>query len=211
MNSNNHYSSFIEHSFRRLSLLIHQQDILNSTNSISTNKTTEQSYNTSSLVNNKKNNLSNNDILLFSPKLQSKQQTIDDKSTNSIETMGNIEPIAARRNRVFMRPPKSRTIISCHSSSSASSPQYSDRLENSFNHSLNSSCSPCLIQRKSNELPIHVPCERSLYDIKFERDRQNDVREKYNIPPPFQRKWLRQPRYIPQERPNFGQIQQSQN
>ncbi|CAF5095811.1 unnamed protein product [Rotaria sp. Silwood1] len=77
-----------------------------------------------------------------------------------------------------------------------------------FTQSLNSPCSPSLIQRKSNKLPIHIPYERSLYDIKFERDRQNDLREKYNIPPPFQRKWLRQPRYIPQERPNFGQIQQ---
>jgi hypothetical protein len=56
-----------------------------------------------------------------------------------------------------------------------------------------------------------MPYERTLYDIKFERDRQNDVREKYNIPLPFQRKWLRQPRYVPQERPNIGQIQQSEN
>ncbi|CAF0866982.1 unnamed protein product [Rotaria sp. Silwood1] len=206
MNSNNNYSSFIEHSFRRLSLLIHQQDVLNSTASISTNKTTEQTYNISSLVNNKKNNISNSDILSLSTTFQSQQSSIDDKSTDSSETMIKVESIP-RTHRIFMRPPKSRTIISYRSSSS----QFSDRSEDSFTHSLNSPCSPSLIQRKSNELPIHMPCERSLYDIKFERDRQNDLREKYNIPPPFQRKWLRQPRYIPQERPNFGQIQQSQD
>ncbi|CAF2510034.1 unnamed protein product [Rotaria sp. Silwood2] len=206
MNSNNNSSSFIEHSFRRLSLLIHQQDVLNSTASISTNKATEQSINTSLLVNNKKNNLNNNDILSLSSKVQPQQQSIGDKSNNSIETMVKVKPIP-RTNRIFMRPPKSRTIISYRSSPS----QCFDRSENSFNYSLNSSCSPSLTQEKSNILPIHMPCERSLYDIKFERDQQNDIREKYNIPQPFQRKWLRQPRYIPQERPNFGQIQQSQN
>jgi hypothetical protein len=80
-----------------------------------------------------------------------------------------------------------------------------------LNYSLNSSCSPSVTQHESNELPVHMPYERTLYDIRFERDHQNDLRQKYNIPPPFQRKWLRQPRYVPQERPNGGQIQQSQN
>ncbi len=92
-----------------------------------------------------------------------------------------------------------------------SSSQYSDRSETSFNHSSNSPCSPSARQQESNGLPIHKPHEQTLYDVKFERDRQNDVRQKYNIPSPFQRKWLRQPRYVPQERPKFGQIQRSQN
>ena len=56
-----------------------------------------------------------------------------------------------------------------------------------------------------------MPHERTPYDVKFERDRQNDIREKYNIPLPFQRKWLREPRYVPQERPNTGQTQQSKS
>lgn len=94
---------------------------------------------------------------------------------------------------------------------SSSSQLSDDRPETFLNHSLNSSYSPSIKSPKSNELPIHMPYERTLYDIKFERDRQNDVREKYNIPPPFQRKWLRQPRYVPQERPNIGKMQQSQN
>jgi len=63
----------------------------------------------------------------------------------------------------------------------------------------------------TTELSVHTPCERTTYDFKFEKDRQNDVREKLNIPPPFQRKWLRQPRYVPQERPVFGQIKQLQD
>jgi hypothetical protein len=56
-----------------------------------------------------------------------------------------------------------------------------------------------------------MPCERTVYDIRFERDRHNDIREKYNIPLPFERNWLRQPRYVPQERPIIGQTQQSKN
>jgi len=42
----------------------------------------------------------------------------------------------------------------------------------------------------------------------FETARRNDVRHKYNIPPPFQRTWLREPRYVPQERPRVDQIKQ---
>ncbi len=95
--------------------------------------------------------------------------------------------------------------------SRCSSSQLPDRSKTSFNHSFESSCSPAITKQESNELPVHIPHGQTLYDVKFERDRQNDIRQKYDIPPPFQRKWLRQPRYIPQERPNFGQIQQSQN
>jgi hypothetical protein len=92
-----------------------------------------------------------------------------------------------------------------------SSSQLSDRSETSFEQPLNTSCLLPVTKQKSNELPIHIPYERTLYDVKFERDRQNDIREKYNIPLPFQRKWLRQPRYVPQERPNIGQIKKSDN
>lgn len=66
--------------------------------------------------------------------------------------------------------------------------------------------SPLIDEKESKNLPVHMPVEQTVYDIRFERDRQNDLRERFNIPPPFQRKWLRQPRYIPQERPDVGQI-----
>lgn len=78
-----------------------------------------------------------------------------------------------------------------------------------MNYSSNSLRLCSATQEKLRELPVYMPYERTLYDIKFERDHQNNMHEKYNIPPPFQRKWLRQPRYIPQERPNYSQSQQS--
>jgi hypothetical protein len=226
MDSNSTYSQFIEHSFRRLTLLIHQQDDPDNsiTNSVSTNKINEQSFNiSSSSVNNKKNNINNNELVSFSSKSQYHQQSVNDNLTDSIESKGKVEPIS-KTHRTYMRPPKNRTtsnkffisifcilIFYFSVSYRSSSSQFSDRSEASFNHPLNSPCSPSIIQQKSNELPIHMPYESTAYDIKFERDRQNDVREKFNIPPPFQRKWLRQPRYVPQERPNVGQVQQSQN
>lgn len=92
--------------------------------------------------------------------------------------------------------------------SRCSSVQLSDQL---IDRPLISPCSSSMNEEKdaSKRLPVHKPVEQTVYDIRFERDRQNDLREKYDIPPPFQRKWLRQPRYIPQERPNIGQISQS--
>jgi hypothetical protein len=107
-----------------------------------------------------------------------------------------------KQNRIFY------SILDSYRSSSS---QFSDRSETSFNYSSNSSCSPSLPQQESSALPVHMPYERTLYDMKFEKDSQNDVRQKYNIPPPFQRKWLRQPRYVPQERPNVGHMKQLQD
>lgn len=95
-------------------------------------------------------------------------------------------------------------------STRCSSTQLVDQLENSVNRPC--VVSPCSLsineedKEQSKRLPVNMPVEKTVYDIRFERDRQNDLREKYNIPPPFQRKWLRQPRYVPQERPNIGQM-----
>jgi hypothetical protein len=103
---------------------------------------------------------------------------------------------------------KFHILVSYHCSPS----QSTDRSETSSDQPLNTpSSSLPVTKQKNNELPIHTPQERTLYDIRFERDRQNDMREKYNIPLPFQRKWLRQPRYVPQERPIIGQTQQSKD
>ncbi|CAF4594952.1 unnamed protein product, partial [Rotaria magnacalcarata] len=65
-----------------------------------------------------------------------------------------------------------------------SSLHLSDQSVASLSRSSNAPCSPSITQQKLNELQVHIPVERSLYDIKFERDRHNDLREKYNIPPP---------------------------
>ncbi|CAF0737517.1 unnamed protein product [Adineta steineri] len=194
MNSNSNYSPFVEHSFRRLSLLIHQQEDVLATN---TNKITEQLSNKSL-----ENNINNNDLVSFTSKMKSHQQ-----STDIIEATKKIESISTRTNRTYMRPPKHQTMISYRCSTS----QLSDRSETSFNHSLESPCSPSQTKQESNQLPIHMPYQQTVYDIKFEKERQNNQYQKYNVPPPFQREWLRQPRYKPQERPNFGQTQQSQS
>jgi len=111
MDSNSNYSQFIEHSFRRLTLLIHQQDDPDNpiTNSISTNKTNEQSSSSlSSSLNNKKNNINNNELVSFSSKSQYYQQSMNDNLTNSTESKGKIEPIS-KTHRTYMRPPKNRT------------------------------------------------------------------------------------------------------
>ncbi|CAF3082051.1 unnamed protein product [Rotaria socialis] len=206
MNSNVNYSPFIEHSFRRLSLLIHQQDILNATTPSTTASTTgEKSSNALLLVKNKENKFDNSCSLSFLSEERSHQQSTDRNTTNSNEIKTKFAPIT-KTNRTFMRPPKTQT-----TSYRCSSLHLSDQSETSLSRSSNAPCSPSITQQKLNELHVHIPVERSLYDIKFERDRHNDLREKYNIPPPFQRKWLREPRYTPKERPNCGQVQQSEN
>jgi len=107
-NSNN-YSQFIEHSFRRLTLLIHQQDDLDTSTSISADKTTEQSSNTLSLINNQGNNMNKNELQSFSSKKQSHQRSMNDnKSTESIDTKAKVEPMF-KTHRTYMRPPKNRT------------------------------------------------------------------------------------------------------
>jgi hypothetical protein len=98
MNSNSNYSQFIEHSFRRLTLLIHQQDDLDTSNSTSTNKTTEQSS-SSSLINHQKNNMNKNEF-------SSKKRSMNDNE--SIDTMIKVEPML-KTHRTYMRPPKNRT------------------------------------------------------------------------------------------------------
>jgi hypothetical protein len=109
MNCNSNYSQFIEHSFRRLTLLIHQQDVSDTTsNSIPGNKTTEQSFNILSSVNDKKNNINNNELVSFSSKIQSYQQSINDKLTDSIEPKVKVDSMS-RTHRTYMRPPKNRT------------------------------------------------------------------------------------------------------
>lgn len=162
INHRSNYPQFIEHSFRRLSILIHQQDQ-------STSHT--------------------NDLSITSP---------TNCSNNSNEQKTNFES-SSRTNRTYMRPPKRNTLTkqSC---------EVSHQSTDCLNPSMNDSS-----EKHSNELPIRMPYEQTPYDVRFEKDRQNDVREKFNIPPPFQRKWLRQPRYVPQERPVFGQIKQFQN
>jgi len=94
MDSNTTHSPFIEHSFRRLTLLIHQQDGLHT----NANKTTEQSFETPTLV----NNIYNNELVSFSSKIKSHQQ-----STDGIETKVKVEPML-RTHRIYMRPPKNR-------------------------------------------------------------------------------------------------------
>lgn len=183
MCSNSYYPQFIEHSFRRLSLLIHQQDESNNTERAT-------------------------------PKTSSHPQSSDSDLNPPMERKTNIEPIS-RTHRTYMRPPKHRGTTSKphHHPSSSSSPQCSEQSETSLNQSINSSYSPPKHHhhRQSHILPVHVPYERTPYDMRFEKERQNDVREKYDIPPPFQRKWLRQPRYVPQERPTIGQVNQSKD
>jgi hypothetical protein len=102
MDSNSNYSQFIEHSFRRLTLLIHQQDVLDS--STSANKTTEHSFNISSSLKTKKNN----ELELFSLKNESHRQLNGDNPNGSIKTEVKSEPISRTR-RTYMRPPKNRT------------------------------------------------------------------------------------------------------
>ncbi|CAF0960852.1 unnamed protein product [Adineta ricciae] len=191
MESKSTYSPFIEHSFRRLSLLIHQQDRLHPIS----NQSAEQSLDNLP----RKTHISNDELI----SLPSKYKSFS-RASHANEPRYHVEPMA-RTPRTYMRPPKQRTIVSYRCSSS----QISDRSEASFNHSLESLCSPTVTKQESNELPIHTPHERSLYDMQFERDRQNDIRGRYNVPEPFQRTWLRQPRYVPQERPSFGEVHQS--
>ncbi|UJR29149.1 hypothetical protein I4U23_010363 [Adineta vaga] len=195
MESKSTYSPFVEHSFRRLTLLIHQQDRLHT----SPSKSTEQTSNSASRS--RENKICNDELVSVPSKSKSHSQ-----STHTNDTKFKVEPIS-RMPRTYMRPPKHRTIVSHRCSSS----QVFDRSETSFNQSFESPCSPSVTKQESNELPVHKPHERSQYDIQFERDRQNDIREKYNIPAPFERTWLRQPRYVPQERPNFGEKHQSQS
>lgn len=71
-------------------------------------------------------------------------------------------------------------------------------LEKSFDRSSSSNVVVDRVQRLNQE--------RNLYEQRIEINCRNDLREKYNIPPPFERQWLRQPRYVPQERPQFGQM-----
>ena len=90
MDSNSNYSQFIEHSFRRLSLLIHQQDVLDTP--ATSNKITEQSS--------VKTNVNNN--------FSSPQPIVDDNSADSIKTKVKNEP-TSRAYRNYMRPPKNRS------------------------------------------------------------------------------------------------------
>lgn len=116
MNSNNTYSAFIEHSFRRLSLLIHQQDALNTSSSISVNNMAQQPSNISPLVKAKKNNLLNNDRLSYSSNSQTLRPSVDDKAPDSIEVKPKAKP-ELKTHRTFMRPPKtqatSKFILRC--------------------------------------------------------------------------------------------------
>ncbi|CAF4533852.1 unnamed protein product, partial [Rotaria magnacalcarata] len=146
MNSNVNYSPFIEHSFRRLSLLIHQQDILNATTpsttanattpSTTASTTVEKSSNVLSLVKNKENKFDNSCSLSFSSEKRSHQQSIDRNTTNSNEIKLKFAPIT-KTNRTFMRPPKTQTI-----SYRCSSLHLSDQSVASLSRSSNAPCSP---------------------------------------------------------------------
>jgi hypothetical protein len=99
MDSNSNYSQFIEHSFRRLTLLIHQQDT-----TATPKKTSEQS--SSSSVN-------NNELVSFSSKIESHKPSINDNRINAIEPKVKVQSISSTR-RTYMRPPKNRTTSKCY-------------------------------------------------------------------------------------------------
>lgn len=99
MSSNKNSTQFIEHSFRRLSLLIHQQDLSdNISNSISLNKANEQ-------IRSSINNLNNDEYISFPIKNQHHQQLSNEHSFESKEKNLPISKI----HRTYMRPPKNRT------------------------------------------------------------------------------------------------------
>lgn len=104
MNSNSNYTQFIEHSFRRLNLLIHQQDVLDNipTTSVSTNKTNEQ------LTLPIKDNINNDELVSFSSKSRYHQKSMNNNPNGSIEFKEKVEPMS-RTHRTYMRPPKNRT------------------------------------------------------------------------------------------------------
>ena len=101
MNSNKNYSPFVEHSFRRLSLLIHQQNDQNISNSYASNQIAKQS--SFSSVNKMK---TNEKLVPFSAKLEFRQQSTNDKS---LETKSKAESTFKTR-RTYMRPPKNQRI-----------------------------------------------------------------------------------------------------
>lgn len=108
MNSDNNYSSFVEHSFRRLSLLIRQQDIVNTLDATSHKKTPGQTLGTTLLVNTNENNFTNSSSISFSSEVEAFQQSIDENPNHTNGINFKSSPIA-KPNRVFMRPPKTRT------------------------------------------------------------------------------------------------------
>jgi hypothetical protein len=109
MNLNSNYSQFIEHSFRRLTLLIQEQNDLDASTSTSAGKTAEQSFNGSSLMNHQTNSINKNESESFSSRKQYHRRSINDnQSTKSIDKTVKIEPMFINR-RTYMRPPKSRS------------------------------------------------------------------------------------------------------
>jgi hypothetical protein len=106
MNSNKNYSQFIEHSFRRLTLLIHEQNNIDTLTSTSDDKTNEQSFDESSIRNHQKSNTNKNQFESFSSRKQSHQRLIN--NSESMDTMVKVEPMFKNR-RSYMRPPKNRT------------------------------------------------------------------------------------------------------
>ena len=96
MESKSTYSPFIEHSFRRLSLLIHQQDRLHSTS----NQSAEQSFNNLP----QKTHISNDELI----SLPSKYNSFS-RPSHTNERKYHVESMA-RTPRTYMRPPKQRTI-----------------------------------------------------------------------------------------------------
>lgn len=105
-----------------------------------------------------------------------------------------------RTNGRFVRPPKIRTAYSDRYSSV-------NKTDSCFNvdQSLgreNSALPTDSTDRVNNTSNSLTSIHRSMY---FKVDRSSNLREKYNIPPPFERQWFRRPRYVPQERPIYGQ------
>ena len=96
MESKSTYSPFIEHSFRRLSLLIHQQDRLH----LTSNQSTDQSFDNLP----RENHISNDELV----SLPSKYKSFS-RASHTNERKYHVEPMA-RTPRTYMRPPKQRTI-----------------------------------------------------------------------------------------------------
>ena len=98
MDSPSQHRAFIEHSFRRLTLLIHEQDALNATSSRSTPNSTGQSV-MKPLLNKEKDNHQH----------ISEEMKIEDYSpvTYFNDSTTQCRPIS-KHHRTYMRPPKSR-------------------------------------------------------------------------------------------------------
>jgi hypothetical protein len=199
-----HQSPFVEHSFRRITTFIHQQNALD--DAAATSRSHKNQFDVPPFGDNKHNIGNTSSTSSSTIKTCHHLMNTNNNTNKSFNTTAKYE----QRSRTYMRPPKNRVDSKhFHEVFHRNQILFLVSFDSSFRSRIPSSLS-CSNQQQPIEMPINIPCEQSLYDRKVEMDRENDLCQKYNIPPLFQRNWLRQLRYVPQERPDFGQIKQSQ-